>query len=132
MTANLPVSHDACKQASQVNRARIGVGQLIFRKELRQKAILFRSKIRIRVRSISIPLNTKFLFGARSLGIDGRLDEVEQAIAKNGPRDEDDLVVEIGDGYDATAFFIVLLEHVPQNSNVLLLCGVDSVRRASK
>ena len=77
MTANLPVSHDACKQASQVNRARIGVGQLIFRKELRQKAILFRSKIRIRVRSISIPLNTEFLFGARSLGIDGRLDEVE-------------------------------------------------------
>ena len=55
----------------------MGVGQLIFRKELRQKAILFRSKIRICVRSISIPLNTEFSFGTRSLGIDGRLDEVE-------------------------------------------------------
>ena len=99
MTANLPVSHDACKQAGQVNRARIGVGQLIFRKELRQKAILFRSKIRIRVRSISISLNTEFSFRTRSRGINGRLDEVElryQLVAGTIGKRRNDLGFETG------------------------------------
>ena len=87
------------KAKGQVTRARIGGGQLIFRKELRQQAIFFRSKIRIRVRSISIPLNTEFLFGARSRGIDGRLDEVElrhQLVAGTIGKRRHDLSFEAG------------------------------------
>ena len=60
----------------------------------------------------------------------GRLDEVEQPITKNGPRHEDDLVVEVRDGYDGSSLLVVLLEHVPEHADVLLLRAVRvSARR---
>ena len=51
----------------------------------------------------------------------GGLDQVKQAITEDRSRYKYNFVVEVRDGYDATSLFIVLLEHVPEHSNVLFL-----------
>ena len=61
-----------------------------------------------------------------------RLDEVEQAITKDRARHEDDLVVEIRNSNDGSPLFIVLLEHVPQYSNVLLLRSERFCQKSKK
>jgi len=50
-----------------------------------------------------------------------RLDQVKQAITEDRSRYKYNFVVEVGDGYDATAFLVVLLEHVPEHADVLFL-----------
>ena len=59
-------------------------------------------------------------------------DQVKQAVTKNCSRYKNNFVVEVRDGYDATAFLVVLLEHVPQHSNVLLLRGAFLSNRGKK
>ena len=51
----------------------------------------------------------------------GGLDQVKQAITEDRSRYKYNFVVEVGDGYDATAFLVVLLEHVPEHADVLFL-----------
>ena len=47
--------------------------------------------------------------------------QVEQAVAEDRARHEDDLVVEVRDGDDGSPLLVVLLEHVPQYSYIFFL-----------
>ena len=60
--------------------------------------------------------------------------QVEQAVTKNGSGYEYYFIIKIGDGDDGSTFFIVLLEHVPQDSYVFFLraaCLSDAPRNGS-